>query len=70
MSDVLRLTILYKYGGIYFDTDVVVLKNMDALPANFLGKEAFQGDRVGNVNNAVLGYQDEIGHDILELCFK
>lgn len=70
MSDILRLTVLYKYGGLYFDTDVVVLKNMDELPANFLGKEAIDKEEVSNVNNAVLGFQDDTGREILELCLK
>ncbi|XP_055296562.1 lactosylceramide 4-alpha-galactosyltransferase-like isoform X2 [Sitodiplosis mosellana] len=52
MSDFLRLLVLYKYGGIYLDTDVVVQKNLDELPANFLGKEAYEGKKVDGVNNA------------------
>ena len=70
MSDFLRLLVLYKYGGIYLDMDVVVQKNMDDLPANFLGKEAYEGNNVGGVNGALLGFQDEIGHKIIKLCLK
>ncbi|XP_055306647.1 lactosylceramide 4-alpha-galactosyltransferase-like [Sitodiplosis mosellana] len=43
---------------------------MDELPANFLGKEAFHGKKVYNVNNAVMGFQNKIGQGILELCLK
>lgn len=70
MSDFVRLIVLYKYGGIYLDTDAIVKKNLDVLPANFLGKEAFGGKKINGLNGAVLGFQDEIGQEILELCFK
>lgn len=47
MADYLRLMILYEHGGIYMDTDVQVLKNLDPLLDNkaFIGKEA--GDYIG-----------------------
>lgn len=40
-SDVIRLYALYKYGGIYLDTDVMVHKRYDDLLANkaFVGRE-------------------------------
>lgn len=31
VADVLRVHILYKYGGLYFDTDVELIKNIDDL---------------------------------------
>lgn len=34
VSDYARLKILYEYGGVYFDTDVEVVRNMDDLMAN------------------------------------
>lgn len=42
VSDVARLQALYNYGGIYFDTDILVLKNFDDLLSNksFIGYEA------------------------------
>lgn len=39
VSDYARFWILYKYGGIYFDTDVEVVKNMD----NIISKGSFMG---------------------------
>ncbi|WP_138752515.1 glycosyltransferase family 32 protein [Paenibacillus sinopodophylli] len=39
VSDYVRLYALYKFGGIYLDTDVEVIKPLDA----FLGHEAFSG---------------------------
>lgn len=42
VSDVARLYALYNYGGIYFDTDILVLKGFDDLLNNksFIGYEA------------------------------
>lgn len=39
MSDFLRLLPLYKFGGIYFDSDVIILKSVDDLPPNFASNE-------------------------------
>ena len=40
-SDVVRLWVLYNYGGIYLDTDVKVFKSFDSLLSNhaFIGRE-------------------------------
>lgn len=42
VSDYARFWILYKYGGIYFDTDVEVIRSIDDIIAkgNFMGFEA------------------------------
>lgn len=48
-SDVLRLLILWKYGGHYLDTDVIVQKNLDSLPSN-----SACDDTCETVNGAVL----------------
>lgn len=41
VSDYARFWILYRYGGLYFDTDVEVLKHMDSFIADgpFMGSE-------------------------------
>lgn len=41
VSDYARFYILYKYGGLYFDTDVEVIRNMDDIIARgpFMGCE-------------------------------
>lgn len=39
VSDYARFWILYKYGGLYFDTDVEIIKNMD----DIIAKGAFMG---------------------------
>ncbi len=48
VSDVARLDILYRYGGIYLDTDVKLLRSLDGLLRNrgFVGVENW-----GNINS-------------------
>lgn len=40
---------LYKFGGLYLDLDVIVLKNMDYLGEDFVGDDCY-----GVANNAVM----------------
>ena len=68
VSDFARFRILNKYGGVYFDTDVEVLKPMDAL----IQSGAFMGmqNRLYNANdrieiNAGLGLAAEAGSPVL-----
>lgn len=52
VSDYARFWILYKYGGIYFDTDVEVIRSIDDVVAkgNFMGYETNPtGDDTGSV---------------------
>nr|DAD28456.1 TPA_asm: hypothetical protein HUJ06_029924 [Nelumbo nucifera] len=54
LSNLLRLAVLYKYGGIYLDTDFIVLKKLSGL-RNSIGAQSM--DETGNwtrLNNAVL----------------
>lgn len=39
ITDYVRLFVLYNYGGVYMDTDVEIIRNIDA----FLGDKAFSG---------------------------
>ncbi|XP_039450780.1 lactosylceramide 4-alpha-galactosyltransferase-like [Culex pipiens pallens] len=65
-SDVLRLLVLYKYGGTYLDTDVVLLKSFDLLRPNFLGSEGH-----GYVANGVINLQATgDGHRFAEACIN
>ena len=45
VSDYARFKILYQYGGLYFDTDVEVIKPLDDIIAAgpFMGAENFAG---------------------------
>ena len=39
VSDYCRFWVLFHYGGIYLDTDVEIIKNLDELPNTFVGYE-------------------------------
>ena len=45
VSDYARMWILYNYGGLYFDTDVEVIKSLDDIicNGNFMGEESDEG---------------------------
>ncbi|XP_051858868.1 lactosylceramide 4-alpha-galactosyltransferase-like isoform X2 [Drosophila albomicans] len=63
MSDLLRLITLYRFGGIYMDLDVVVLRSMELVPLNYVGAH----DNV-TLGNAVISVEPRgIGHEISEL---
>lgn len=56
VSDYVRLYALYHYGGLYFDTDVEALKNMDC----FLNHHLFTGfETKGNPVTAVMGCEKQ-----------
>lgn len=65
-ADVLRFLTLFKYGGIYLDLDVIVLKSLYSIPPNFVGSE--NGDIVGS---AIISMEkDGLGHEIANECVK
>jgi lactosylceramide 4-alpha-galactosyltransferase len=59
MSDLVRTALLYKYGGVYFDLDVIPLKNFD----RFINTVALETDDAVNV--AVLAFEKQ--HLVLDL---
>ncbi|KAG4936843.1 hypothetical protein JHK84_050950 [Glycine max] len=64
LSNLMRLAALYKYGGVYLDIDVVVLKPLSLL-RNFIGAQCMDA---GNkhwtrLNNAVLIF--DMNHPLL-----
>ena len=66
VSDYARFDILYQYGGVYFDTDVEVIKDMSEI----LNRGAFAGVECAGALNAGLGIASpaamEIYTEILE----
>ncbi len=60
VSDYARFWILYKYGGLYFDTDVEVIKNMDDIIAKgpFMGCE---NEAKAGATPALLGVAPGLG---------
>ncbi|XP_075564535.1 lactosylceramide 4-alpha-galactosyltransferase-like isoform X2 [Pelecanus crispus] len=57
-----RITLMWKFGGIYLDTDFIVLRNLKNL-TNALG---IQSEDV--VNGAFLSFQPK--HEFMELCMQ
>ncbi|KAJ0254619.1 Alpha 1,4-glycosyltransferase family protein [Hirschfeldia incana] len=65
LSNLLRLVLLYKYGGIYLDTDFIVLKSLTNLH-NVIGAQAVDPvtKQWSRLNNAVLIFDKK--HPLLE----
>lgn len=61
LSDFVRLLVIEEYGGVYFDTDVQVIRNFDYL----LEKKAFYGFESSQVVNTGEGFGSEAGHSIV-----
>ncbi len=70
-SDILRLEILYRYGGIYVDVDFKCIKPFDKLIESglrfFIGESNVQTDKV-ELNNALIGSVPN--HPILLQCIN
>ncbi|XP_076266969.1 lactosylceramide 4-alpha-galactosyltransferase-like [Rhynchophorus ferrugineus] len=65
-SDILRYLILWKYGGIYADLDVIVIKNLDEIPENFAGAQEDE-----YLASGVMGFSKYgVGHKHVESCLK
>ncbi|KAM6418502.1 lactosylceramide 4-alpha-galactosyltransferase-like isoform 2-T5 [Pluvialis apricaria] len=62
LSDACRITIMWKFGGIYLDTDFIVLKNLKNL-TNALGKQSQDV-----LNGAFLSFKPK--HEFMELCMQ
>jgi len=57
LSDVIRFDVLYKYGGIYLDVDMEVIRPLDEL----LNYDAFLGyESPGRINAAIFGAKPQL----------
>eukprot|EP01018_Ginkgo_biloba_P029818 Gb_16042 [translate_table: standard] len=54
-TELLRLAALYKYGGVYLDSDVIVLKALDSLN-NTVGTESLHNGEL-SLNGAVMAFE-------------
>ncbi|KAH8381771.1 hypothetical protein KR009_000050, partial [Drosophila setifemur] len=62
IADYLRLITLYRFGGLYLDMDVVVLRSMENISPNYVGAES-----ESFLNSAVLNLSpSEFGREIAE----
>jgi len=62
VTDYARLDIIYNNGGIYLDTDVELIKNLDSL----LDNKAFMGFEKGRVIATGLGFGAEKNHPAIK----
>lgn len=62
VSDVMRLKIIYEYGGIYLDTDVEIVKNFDEL-IKYDGFFGFEGKKYINTG---LGFGAVKGNSLIK----
>lgn len=69
VSDYVRMYILYKYGGIYFDTDVEVIRPMDSIVerGQFMGFESGQENYVAIGLGMGLEAGSEVARSILDV---
>ena len=65
-SDIIRLEVLYRFGGVYVDTDVECLRPIDPLLEE--GAGFFVGAVQGKVENAVIAAT--AGHPVLERALR
>ena len=67
VTDFARLDVIYRHGGIYFDTDVELLGNIDHLLENgaFFGFDRTKDPSKNNVNTGE-GFGAEAGHPVLK----
>ena len=61
VSDYARMWILYHYGGLYFDTDVEVIKNMD----DIIARGSFMGVEVGHSNGTEMSVNPGLGLGVI-----
>jgi len=66
VSDVARLDIIYNNGGIYLDTDVELIRNIDSL----LKDELFIGFENKEYVANGLGFGAVKGNEIIKFCLK
>lgn len=66
LSDYARLMVVYKEGGIYFDTDVEVIKSFDAL----LNNKAFVGFETDEYVNTGVGFGAEKNNAVIEQMLR
>lgn len=63
VSDVLRFDVLYRYGGLYFDTDVEVIKSFETIINEY---EAFSGFENEYINPGLVLYSAYPGNSLFK----
>lgn len=69
LSDFLRFLLMYKFGGVYIDFDLLILKSLDTLEPNYFPREEpWQGGITGSA--IVCFTHDRIGHVMARLILE
>lgn len=63
-SDALRLLLLWKYGGTYIDTDMIVRLELNQLPPNFICRDH------GFLNGAIINLDKKQGHNFANMFMQ
>lgn len=61
-----RYLTLWKYGGIYLDLDVIVIKSLEDLHPNYAGAESDANVAAGVLNFSPVGH----GHQLAKSCLN
>jgi len=71
ISNLLRLLLLWRFGGTYLDLDVISLTSLESIPEkNFVYAQNNDLSKKGALNNAILTLDLETGREIAELMAK
>lgn len=66
LSDFVRLSVVYQYGGLYFDTDVELVRTPDSL----LCEEAFYGFQIDTLVNTGQGFGARAQHPTVKAMME
>lgn len=73
-SDILRYIVLYKWGGVYLDLDMIVLRPFDGLGKNWAGQEMGIAGKAEVGSSALAFSRDQLGRKVaaaaVEYVFK
>lgn len=72
VSDYARFWIIYNYGGVYFDTDVEVIRPMDDIlsKGSYMGFERDPRKNVDGLVNPGLGFAAEKNNDLIKIIIE
>ncbi|KAJ2954140.1 hypothetical protein O0L34_g2365 [Tuta absoluta] len=65
-SDFMKLLVMYKFGGVYLDLDVVVMNSFDSLPSNFIALQDVDDTASGILAVA----KDDVGRNFIDLTMR
>lgn len=67
LANLIRLAMLYKYGGVYLDTDFIILKDFSGL-RNSVGSQTLEVDTKDWLNGAAMTF--DVNHPLVEMFLE